>query len=293
LVKRPDGTLLKDLSFFRRLNPLIMRNRTESTIFIPLKVDVTNTLKYVAKLSKERNEKVSIFNIILMATARTFAMRPQLNRFVVGHNIYQRNEILMSTVVKKQLNETAEETSMKLSFQPHDTLFTSLDRIKKELTITRTDKGNEGDQELQGYAKWPFWLFKFILKVFRWLDRHNLAPASMLRTDPLYTSCYITNVGSIKLGAPYHHLYSWGTASLFLGVGEYYKDYVVNKEGQPEIRDIMDIIVSYDDRISEGIYGARAAQLLKSYIESPEELEHVPNIPPEIISELQLKSHDT
>jgi hypothetical protein len=51
----------------------------------------------------------------------------------------------------------------------------------------------------------------------------------------------------------------------------------------------MDIVVVYDDRISEGIYGAKAIKLMKSFIESPEQLEQPPEIPQEIIDELKLK----
>ena len=36
LFKRKDGTLLKNLHIFRRLNPYMMRSITEATIFIPL-----------------------------------------------------------------------------------------------------------------------------------------------------------------------------------------------------------------------------------------------------------------
>jgi hypothetical protein len=122
----------------------------------------------------------------------------------------------------------------------------------------------------------------------RWLDRHNLASEGMLATDPLYTSCYLTNVGSIKMPAPHHHLFEWGNASLFFGIGQYNKTPIVNEEGEIVIRQIMDVVITYDDRVSEGFYGAKAMYLFKDFVEHPEQLEEVPQIPDEIIKELML-----
>jgi hypothetical protein len=89
---------------------------------------------------------------------------------------------------------------------------------------------------------------------------------------------------------PYHHLFEWGNASIFLGISKHGKRPVVDMNGSIVIRDILDIVVSYDDRVSEGIYGVRAIELMKSFIEHPEQLEHPAEIPPEILDELQLKT---
>jgi hypothetical protein len=288
-MSRSDGTLLNNLPFFRVLNPLLMRSRTESTIFIPCKVDVTHTLEYVEQLNASREDKVSIFNVILTAVVRTFTLRPQLNRFVIGHDIYQRNKLQFSFIAKKELSEHGAETNVKLTCSPYETVCTIIDKLKEELGVARSEEGNESEKQVNGLAKYPGFLLRFAIKAFRWLDRHNLAPASMIESDPLYTSCYLTNVGSIHMPSPFHHLFEWGTASLFIGFGEYYKTPVVDENGEIVARDIMDIVVVYDDRISEGIYGARAIKLMTSFIESPEQLEQPPEIPQEILDELMLK----
>ncbi len=115
-----------------------------------------------------------------------------------------------------------------------------------------------------------------------------MASEGTLALDPLYTSCYLTNVGSIKMPAPHHHLFEWGNASLFFGIGQYKKTPVVNDNDEIVIRQIMDVVITYDDRVSEGFYGAKAMYLFKNFVENPEQLEQDPQIPPETIEELKL-----
>ena len=68
--------------------------------------------------------------------------------------------------------------------------------------------------------------------LFRFLDSWNIAPKGMIRSDPLYTSAYFANLGSIGLETPYHHLYEWGTASLFIALGRIFrKEMAARRQG--------------------------------------------------------------
>jgi pyruvate/2-oxoglutarate dehydrogenase complex dihydrolipoamide acyltransferase (E2) component len=291
LFKRPDGTLVKDISPFRVLTLQLMRNRTESTIFIPTDMDVTKTLEFVDKYNSqvEEDKKIGIFTVLLSAIVRTCALRPQLNRFVINHRLYQRNELKFSFIVKKQKTEQAAETNATMVFDPLATLNDISQRLRNEIGKARSDKMSKADSETESFGRLPQPILRMVIAVYKWLDKHNIAPKGMIKTDPLYVTCYITNVGSIKMESPYHHLFEWGTSSLFIGIGQYEKVPKFDEKGNIVAKNILKVIVTYDDRISEGIYGARAIQLLRTFIENPEQLLEKPNISPEIIQELQLK----
>ena len=269
-----------------------MRSRTESTIFIPFHVDVTKTLKYLEDLQERRGEKVSIFNIILAASARTFALRPKLNRFCNGTHLYQRNEICFSFIAKKQLHDEAKETNVKMRFSPYVTLFDVIAQVHAELHEARKDDGYYQDEEVNKFGKLPGFMIRFLTSAFRFLDKHNLAPKSMIKTDPLFCSQYITNMGSVgmKLG-PHHHLFEWGNASLFLAISQHTKRPRVNEDGEVVVKDVLDMIVTWDDRIADGLYGQKSAELLKDFIENPRQLEEPPEIPQKTLDKLMLKDY--
>ena len=69
---------------------------------------------------------------------------------------------------------------------------------------------------------------------------------------------------------PYHHLFEWGNTSLFVSVSQYHKRPVCDEEGNIVVRDLMDLIISWDDRIADGLYGQNSAELMKYFMEHPE-----------------------
>jgi 2-oxoacid dehydrogenases acyltransferase (catalytic domain) len=288
LFKRKDGTLLKNIPTFRRLNPYLMPTRTQSTIFIPLHVDVTETLKYCQELSEKRGEKVSIFNVLLTAFVRTFAMRPEINRFVSGTKIYQRKHIEFAFVVKKQFKDKAKETNIKMKFSPYETIFTVMNRVNREIKAAR-GKEYKSDKEVDSFGKLPGVILRILIAGFKFLDRHNMAPYSMIKTDPMYVSAFITNMGSVgmELG-PHHHLFEWGNASLFFAISAYTKRAVVNDKNEVVVRDVLDLIVTWDDRIADGFYGQKSAEIMKDFVENPKQLEEPPEITEKILDELML-----
>ena len=86
-------------------------------------------------------------------------------------------------------------------------------------------------------------------------------------------SAYVTNVGSIGIDAPFHHMYEWGTTSLFAALGKIQKDYMIDDKGNAKITDVVNINFTIDERIVDGIYMAKALDGFKKYMENPSLLE--------------------
>jgi hypothetical protein len=252
---RSDGTLITDLPSFRGMLPFLMKTKTESIIYFEQERDVTETLSYIRQFNEsmtEKSKKITIFHVFLCAFVRTIALRPQLNRFISGYKYYQRNEISINFVAKKVLSDEAEEINVKIAFNPGPVL-------------------------------------RLIMKTFRLLDYWNLAPAGMIRVDPMYSTLFLTNLGSVGVDAPFHHLFEWGNNGLFAAIGKIKRVYSMNKEGQVVSRSVVKVTYTLDDRISEGIYCARAIDILKKLVETPSLLETPPELSQEILDELNLK----
>ena len=98
-------------------------------------------------------------------------------------------------------------------------------------------------------------------------------PASVTEGDPFYGSVYLSNLGSIKLGAGYHHLANWGTCSVFCTIGQIKKRPFYNEDGIAQVKECVDIGLTIDERIADGYYYSRTVQLLKKLLENPELLE--------------------
>lgn len=281
LFSRSDGDPVEGLSVLRRSLPFVMPGRNESAIYYEQEVDVTDTLKYVEETNRGRKgDPITFFHVFLAAGVRTLALRPRLNRFVAGRRVYQRKRIEISFVVKKAFSDRASMTTVKIPFERDDTLEIVARKVDRAIGVGRGESLTPSEKEMKWAAYLPDPVLSLLLTFQRFLDRHNLLPAAMIENDPLYASIFVANVGSIGLEAPFHHLYEYGTVSLFATLGRLRK--VPGKTRKSVQRDVVAIRYSFDERIADGFYAARSLELFKEFVEDPGVLE-VPPVQAEVV----------
>ena len=272
LRDRCDGTLIRDLDPFQKAVPYLMPTRIGATVYFQEDIDVEAALALAQRINAAAgNRRIRLFHLFMAAAVRVLAEKPRLNRFLIGKRFYQRNHIALSFIVKKRITEDARETNAKIVFDPSDTLDRVAERIDAAVAAARTDHLGSDEKELFLLSRIPGGL-AVASALFRFLDRLNLAPPAMIRSDPLYTSMYVANLASLNLAAPFHHLFDWGTASLFLVIGKLERKRVRREDGGKEERRIVTIKLSLDERISEGVYYAHAIDLFKRLLQNPEAL---------------------
>ena len=103
----------------------------------------------------------------------------------------------------------------------------------------------------------------------RFADNHGLMPKSFSRVDTNYAPVLLSNLGSIKCDAVYHHLNNFGTNGIVITIGEIHKELVLDSENQQTVRDIVNIGVTLDERIADGFYFARSLKLVKHLFRNP------------------------
>ncbi|MBL8967462.1 MAG: hypothetical protein JNG85_10645 [Spirochaetaceae bacterium] len=275
-LDRTDGKRCRGLKPLNAIMPYIMRGRNESAVYFSKDLDVENAVKYVHRKNAESGEqRYSLFGLILAAGLRTFVEKPELNRFVHRRGIYERNHFAFSFIVKKRLTEEAPEANAKVFFEPGDTIDQVMERFNAAVELAKGEMPTPADGEVDFVGRIPFGR-AISTAIFRFLDRWNIAPASMVRADPLFASAYFANLGSLGLDAPFHHAYEWGTASLFVVLGRMFQEDVRKSDGSAARRHFINVKVTVDERISEGIYFAHAASLFQRLILHPELLEAPP-----------------
>ena len=102
-------------------------------------------------------------------------------------------------------------------------------------------------------------------------------PDFLIKEDPNQASVFITNLGSIGLHAGYHHLTNWGTNSIFVVIGEKHMAPFYQEDGSVEMREVIDLGVTLDERIADGYYYSKTIKLLKHLLTHPELLDQKSN----------------
>lgn len=275
-LKRSDGYRVTKESPLRLLMPYLMPGRNESAVYFEQNIDVTNVLEYLQK-HKEKNTETNItfFHIFLACVVQAISQWPKMNRFIVGGKLYQRKKVSISFAVKKKMDKDAGMTAVKVEFEPNDTIFDVVAKVNEKIGVGRGEKKTTSEKEMSLIRYLPGFAIRFLLWLQRFLDGLNLLPASMIKNDPLYASAFVGNLGSLKINAPFHHLYEYGTTPLFGTIGRIHKEAVVNAAGEIVVRDMVLMRWTYDERIQDGFYAARGLGVLEKYMENPVLLEKI------------------
>lgn len=274
LGDRKDGKLVKDIDGMHFICPIIYPNRCDNEAFISETIDLTNIDKYLKKKNKNNPEyKYNTFQIIVTAALKMLYLRPKMNYFIANSNLYCRNEKTASFVVKKKFADNGSEGLAFLTAKPEYTIDDIHNEIYKIVNHERSGGSDTSTDFMDIFKKMPRVFSKFLVHIIMWLDRHGRVPAPLIGSDPYYSSIVLTNLGSIKLHAAYHHLTNWGTNSIFIAIGEIKKRSFTDENGKTKMKNSIDLGLTIDERIADGYYYARTIALLKTLLENPELLE--------------------
>ncbi len=289
---RPDGVYLKKIDPFMRFFPYMMKGRNESAIYFKLQADITALRQYINKRNHDDLEqikqtgKVTLFHAILTALAKSAVERPQVNRFVIGRRVYQRNDMTCAFVIKSEFKDDANEEIAIMKFEQDDNLSSVSQKLAAEVKKIR-DKAKEEGKERHGAVNWlnyfmmtPRIVLRGFMRFMGWLDYHGWMPKFVCEADPMHASFFVSNLGSLHIDAPFHHLYEWGTTSVFMTIGKTEKTPVARMDKTIEVRDTVNIALTMDERITDGFYLAKTLRRFEYFLEHPEELEiaSVPNL---------------
>ena len=273
---RRDGRWVRDVPGLQTIMAHILPNRTDCEVFMKDSFDVTELLPYIAAKNAAHPEyKTTVFHALIMAVARMIYERPKMNRFIQGRRMYERYEISLGFVCKRRFREDAEEALMFFVPEENETLDSMSFKIAGEVQETRRSETSTGgiDATIDGFAKIPRLVLMPIVRVIRWLDFWGVNPKALTDGDPNYSSVFLSNLGSIQAPAVYHHLNNYGTNSIMVTVGTIHKEERVMPDGSKQIRDVVDIGATLDERIADGFYFARSLKLVKHMFAHPELLD--------------------
>ena len=274
---RYDGRRLRSLSPFYQITPYIMRRRSDAQDYFEDRIEIGAAEAWLRRLRDGGRPDIGFLHLFLAVLVRTMALRPRLNRFVAGQRIYARNEILVSLALKKRLHEDSPETTVKMAFLPTDTIFDVADKVNAAVEANKAaESSNQTDRAARLFMLCPGFLVRFLVWGLRCLDYAGLLPKAIHRASPFHASAFVTDLGSLGIRPIYHHLYDFGTTSIFVAFGSKERGRELDEEGLPRARKHISVKIVNDERICDGHYYASAFKYMLGLFRRPEELETRP-----------------
>jgi hypothetical protein len=272
LFKRSDGDLVPSLDPIRLMMPLIMPRRNDSVVYHKTRWDISRTRKWLRAFNNARQNKphATLFHLVLWGSGQMLHARTGLNRFVSNGNIYQRRGVSVSFAVKTRFEDGAPLTTVKLALDAGQPFETLLDSVAAAVHDGRSNRVSPIEKEVRILMRLPRPLLRMVLWGGRWLDRHNVLPTSFIEPDPMYSSLFLANLGSIHIDNAYHHLYEYGTCSLFGVIGKPHKTVQTDRAGRTALREILPAQWTFDERVNDGYYCVESLDFLRRIVENPQ-----------------------
>ena len=256
--------------------PYLYPNRADNEAFISEAIDLENIDRYLAEKNAalpDGEEPYKLFYLLLAALVKTITLRPKMNRFIKGGRVYQRDKLSLAFDVKKQFQDDAHEALAFIEFDETTTIDDVRRKLAAEIHACRSDKVDNSTAGMEMLGRLPRPVLRLVMWVLHRLDYYGRVPYSLVKADPNYATCFVTNLGSIGLKAGYHHLSNWGTNSIFIVIGEKSLQPHWEADGTVTMHETLQLGLTLDERIADGYYYSRTVKLLKYLLHNPQLLE--------------------
>jgi len=267
-TSRADGIFVRNVHPYRRLMWFVMPTRNECVVYYEDKIRAEKLLEYLEK-GRERLG-CNVTHAYVAALNVAIAESPTMDQFVIGRRIYKRKERSITFSMKRVAKDAKAKIAVVRMPMSNEETFASLaERINGSISHQRSGKPTHADKEYRLFDLLPRIALRFFVWFFHALDYLNLLPYAFTKEDALYSSAVVANLGSLEMNAGFHHLYEWGTASVFAMVGKVTDEPVV-EDGQVVVGKVLTVRYSYDERIDDGLSTRKAIWRVNEILSDPE-----------------------
>ncbi len=273
--RRADGRALRKIDPIVALTPYLMPMRCDAQVFMNFKFDYEKMARYIVEKGGE-GVKITFLEMLIAAFVRGVAEYPEINRFIVNKRMYARNQLAVSFVTLRDTGDSdkIEENTVKCLFDPRDTIFDVAKRV--EAIIDEGRHSEDGDTLAVARLLMNPILANTVVSLARFLDRYGIMPKMLLHASPFHTSVFITHMASIGMPAVNHHIYNFGTTTMFFSIGSIERTVSFDKEGKVVRKRMLPIGVTADERICAGATYAKFVARVMEYMNNPSLLETPP-----------------
>ena len=274
--RRADGRVLKTIDPIVALTPYLMPMRCDAQVMLGLKLDYEKMARYIVAQGNE-GHRLTFMELIIATFVRVASEVPEINRFIANKRMYARTQLTVSFVVLKDTStpDAIEENTVKCYFDPRDTIYDVAERVRVAIEQNKKEEADNSTMKVAKLLLNPV-LANIVVALARFLDRYGIMPKYILDASPFHTSLFLTNMASIGMPAVNHHIYNFGTTSIFLSIGSVERSVQAGPDGKAVRKRLLPIGLTADERICAGAVYAKMVDRLNYYMNNPSLLEEPP-----------------
>ncbi len=257
--------------------PYVMPMRCDAMVYLSHDLEYEPLMRYIALKARTEQVKITFLELVIAAYIRAISQVPEINRFIINKQYYNRTELTCSMVVLMDTQDgSVKENTIKIKFDPSDTIFDVRARVTKKVEENRKDEISSSVIKIAKFVLKVPGLTSGIVWFLRCLDRYGILPGFLIDELPFHAGLWLTNNASIGLKSVYHHIYNFGNSSLFFAIGTPDRGFIINAKGDPVRYATIPVGITVDERVCAGATFAKLFAIMKKCLKNPELLETPP-----------------
>lgn len=279
---RYDGFRIRTADPVSVLIPFIMPTRTgaSNNHYGSINIDIVE--RYNRQKRAEGYKGFGMLAFFMAAFVRIISQKPRINRFISGSRLYSRDYVEFSLAVKKEKTVEGQETIVKVHCSLTDTAAEVYQKLYDAIFEgKKLDDANSTEKYAKLLFRVPRVVLKFFITMMKVLDYFGKMPKAVHNASPFHTSIFVSDLASIDLPPINHHLYDFGTCSLFFNFGKKYSVDENDLNGETVSVKMIDYSMTMDERICDGFYFSGVLKMFNNIFKNPEQLD----LPPEKVVE--------
>ena len=131
---RHEGRRVKKMDPIVQMTPYLMPMRCDAQVFLQHDVDYETLARYIADKFRKEGVKITFLEIIIAGYIRAVSQVPEVNRFVMNKQYYNRKELTCAmTILLDTPDGSIQENVIKVRFDPSDTIYDVQARLQAKI----------------------------------------------------------------------------------------------------------------------------------------------------------------
>tara|TARA_R110000868_G_scaffold132381_3_gene343285 strand:- start:3583 stop:4404 length:822 start_codon:yes stop_codon:yes gene_type:complete len=258
---------------FRKIAYGSWKSAGDPSVYGSLSIDMTQSLEFIQSQAA-KNIKITPTHLVGKAVANALTQIPELNAMLRAGRVWLRDDVTLfyQVNIPGPAGYEIERATLSGVTIEHANQ-KDVSQIASELTKKSKAVRNGEDEVLEKntalFKYLPWCLCRLYLNIASWLIYGlNLDLTRFgLPKDP-FGSVMITSVGGLGIDRGFAPLIPYTRVPLLVSVGKIDKrPWVI--DDQVVVRPVLEIGVTFDHRIIDGVHAAKLAAILKSYLANP------------------------
>ena len=174
---RRDARKIRTLPPMQYVAVSVMHKRNDAQNLFKTSVCYSDIEDYIREKRENGMPGFGFMHLLVAAYVRTASQKPAINRYIAGYNIFSRNEIILSMMVKKEMKLNAQESSIKVRFDPRDTAEDVYRKMEAEIEKARMAGDTTNlDNVARAINRLPKLILRWFVALMQFFDFFGIMP---------------------------------------------------------------------------------------------------------------------